>query len=245
MKVLLRFVILAVGLLAFVPSALAGDELTKIDEALNRWKTLDYRMEVVTSKPDKEKSVLDLRMRMRVHDDYNQQLVEIDKPADMKGTKVLVKSPTKMYIYLPAFGKVRRIASHVTEQGFLGTALSQKDLTITRYSDKYDFTVVSDSADTVVLRLTAKTDDAPYPKIEMEVEKKRWLPIKLRYYGDEDKHLKTEERKDYKCKEKHCTPSTMVITDHTSNTTSTLSTKKFEVNPELADELFSKRYLMN
>jgi outer membrane lipoprotein-sorting protein len=245
MQVVLRYALALVAFFALIPSALAEGELGKLDEALNRWKTLDYNLEVVTSKPDKEKSVLEMRMRMRVHDDNNQQIVEISKPADMKGTKVLVKSPTKMYIYLPAFGKVRRIASHVTEQGFLGTALSQKDMTLTRYSDKYDASVVSDDGTTIVLRLTAKGDGAPYPKIELDVEKKRWLPTKIRYYGEDDKHIKSEDRKDYKCKEKHCTPGTMVITDHTSDTTSTITLKKFEVNSDLPAEIFSKRYLMN
>lgn len=39
-----------------------------------------------------------------------------------------------MYVYLPAFGKVRRIASHTKDQGFLGLTFSQDDMatTVTR-----------------------------------------------------------------------------------------------------------------
>jgi outer membrane lipoprotein-sorting protein len=162
----------------------------------------------------------------------------------MKGTKVLTASPTQMYIYLPAMKKIRRIASHVTEQGFLGTALSQRDMTLTRYGDKYTAKIDSDGA-VLAMTLTAKNADAPYPKLELEIDKKIWLPTKVKYLNEAGKVIKTETRTSYECDENYCNPREMVMTDHTSGVSSTLQLKKFKINPELSDDLFSKRSLMH
>ena len=223
-----------------------ADEATlqKVDDALNRWKTLDYKYKITTKKGGDVSNVLKLRMRMKDAAGVNQQLIEIFGPADMKGTKVLTASPTQMYIYLPAMKKIRRIASHVTEQGFLGTALSQRDMTLTRYGDKYNAKIDSDGAE-LAMTLTAKSGDAPYPKLQMKVDKKIWLPTEIKYFNDGGKVIKTETRSKYECDKDYCNPREMVMTDHTAGVSSKLELKKFKINPELKDDLFSKRSLMH
>lgn len=246
----LRLLTRASMALAFAAVVLSGssraaraDELANVDEAINRWKTLDIHYKIVTSKPNSDSSVIKLRMRMRFEDGNNQQMTEISAPADMKGTKVLIKSPTKMYIYLPAFNKIRRIASHVTEQGFLGTALSQRDMSLTRYGKFYTAAVSKDDGETATLMLTTKSDEAPYPKIELDVEKERWLPTEIRYFNDKGVHIKTESRSDYKCKGKICLPGLQKMADHTTKVTSAMEMKEHEIDASLPNEIFSKRYL--
>jgi outer membrane lipoprotein-sorting protein len=233
--VALSFVTIATGARA--------DALADVDEAVNRWQTLDYKYTVTTKDADDNKTTLRLRMRMRQHEGSNQQLVHITEPADMKGTKVLTLSPTEMYIYLPQYKKIRRIASHVTEQGFLGTTLSQKDLTLTRYSTYYTGSTKSEDDDTIELSLTAKDETAPYPKLELVVNKKRMLPSKIRYFNEEGKQVKEERRSAYRCSDNYCMPLTMVVHDLVSGKKSTLRLTKWKVNPTLKDELFSKRSL--
>jgi hypothetical protein len=238
--------LLALTAFLFTSTALADEEtLKKIDIAINQWKTLDYRYKIVTTKKGdaEKKDVLKLRMRMKYTGAYNKQLIEIAAPADMKGTKVLTKSPTEMYIYLPAFKKVRRIASHVTEQGFLGTALSQKDMTLTRYGDKYRPTKMTDRGDKVTLELAKTSDEAPYPNIELTVEKERMVPTLIKYYSDGGKLVKTERRSQYRCEKGYCAPGAMKVTDHSTGVTSILYLKKMHVNPKLKKSLFSKRSL--
>lgn len=225
------------------PARADEDPLAKLDEAINRWNSLDYRYNITTKEGDKE-SKLKLRMRMRRHDGNNQQFINISAPADMKGTKVLTLSPTEMYIYIPSFKKIRRIASHVTEAGFLGTALSQKDLTLTRYGDYYKAKKKSESDDTMVLELTPKVESAPYPKLEIDVVKKHMLPREIRYFNEEGVKIKTERRSAYKCRDHYCAPMRMVMEDHKASKTTTLRLKNdFKVNPNLKDSLFSKRSL--
>ncbi len=235
------------SLLAAAPhnSAAGGGPLAKVDEALNRWKTLDDRYTIITTDSDGDKTKIKLRMRMKAARSGNKQLTEISAPADMKGTKVLIKSPTEMYIYLPAFKKVRRIASHVTEQGFLGTALSQRDMAITRYGEYYTATIGKRAGGKTTLKLTAKAGShAPYSKIEMVVQDKRSVPVELRYFNEDGKHIKTETRSKYKCKKNICAPGRMKMVDHTRGVTSVLKLRKHKVNPKLSKSLFSKRQLL-
>lgn len=238
---------LAAFVLALVFSADARADnalLQKIDSELNKWKTLDYSYKIVTTKDgDDDSSVLSLRMRMQYTGSHNKQLIEISEPADMKGTKVLTLAPTEMYIYLPAFKKIRRIASHVTEQGFLGTALSQRDLTLTRYADKYDASQKTEADGKITLTLKGKNDQAPYPKIVLVVDDKKLLPSSIKYFSDDDKHVKTETRTQYRCSKDYCTPGAMKIEDHAAGVKSILYLKDYTINPKLEDSLFSKRSL--
>ncbi len=239
------------GLAVFVLALLSGGTvradnalLQKIDAELNKWKTLDYSYKIVTTKQgDDDAGVLSLRMRMQYTGAHNKQLIEIFEPADMKGTKVLTLAPTEMYIYLPAFKKIRRIASHVTEQGFLGTALSQRDLTLTRYSDKYDASDKSAADGKITLTLKGKTEEAPYPKIVLTVDENKLLPSTIKYFNDEGKHVKTETRTQYRCSKDYCTPGAMKIEDHAAGVKSILYLKDYTINPKLEDGLFSKRSL--
>ncbi len=227
------------------PTAHAKDDpLAPVDEAINRWKTLDYRYNIITKDADDNASKLKLRVRMRRKGSDNQQFINISAPADMKGTKVLTLSPTEMYIYIPAFKKIRRIASHVTEAGFLGTALSQKDLTLTRYGRYYTAVKSSENDDSMTLKLTAKNDEAPYPRLELDIVKKRMVPSEIRYFNEEGVKIKTEKRTSYKCRSGYCAPLRMIMTDHTANKRTVLQLKsKFKVDKKLKKGLFSKRSL--
>lgn len=227
------------------PVAKADDDpLVKVDKAINRWKTLDYRYNITTKDADDNATKLKLRVRMRKKDGDNQQFINISAPADMKGTKVLTLSPTEMYIYIPSFKKIRRIASHVTEAGFLGTALSQKDLTLTEYGKYYTAEKSGEGDGTYTLALTAKDDTAPYPKLELDVLKKQHVPREIRYYNAEGTKIKTETRSAYKCKDNYCAPLRMIMTDHKANKRTLLQLKSnFKVNKKIKKGLFSKRSL--
>lgn len=237
------FAVLAL-VLALAPAARAdGDTLlANVDKALNNWKTLDYHYRVTTKSGDTS-TVLKLRSRLENKGEYNKQFIDISEPADMAGTKVLTNKPDKMYIYLPAFKKVRRIASHVNEAGFLGTALSSKDLNLTHYGTLFSAAVVSESATEVQLKLTGKGENPPYPRIDLKIDKAKWVPTEIKYFGEQDKHLKTEKRSEYICAGSYCVPKTMEMADHTKGISSTLKLTEHKINPELEKDLFSKRNL--
>ena len=64
------------------------------------------------------------------------------------GIAVLLLPNEVMYLYMPAFGKERRISSSVKSQKFAGTDFSYDDIESKPYSDKY------------ILKLFKTEDDA-------------------------------------------------------------------------------------
>jgi outer membrane lipoprotein-sorting protein len=161
----------------------------------------------------------------------------------MKGTKVLILSPTQMYVYLPAFGKVRRIASHTKDQGFLGLSFSQDDMATTSYGPLYTATLTTDDADKVVLTLTPKSAETAYAKIELTLTKDHGVPAQFKYFNADGTNVKTETRTNYTCEGTICTPGEIKMTDNVKGNWTKLIAKSRKINAEIADDVFSQRNL--
>jgi hypothetical protein len=220
----------------------AGDKaLAGMEEATNRAKTQYFEYEVVNQEPGKGEKHLTMLVRMK----GEKRTSEFTAPADMKGTKVLILSPTQMYVYLPAFGKVRRIASNMTDQSFMGMTFTQDDFASQRYSGLYDAKVLSDSGAETKLELSAKQGKTtPYAKIELTIAKDKQVPTELKYYNASGTLVKTETRSNYTCEGNVCTPTELKMVDHSKGGQWTkLVRKQWKVNSEMSDDLFSKRAL--
>lgn len=214
----------------------AGDKaLATTEAAMNKAKTLYFEYEAKTTEAGKADKTVGLNVWIK----GDKRMTEFTSPADLKGTKVLILSPSEMYVYLPAFGKVRRIASHTSDQSAFGMAFAQDDLATQKYSGQYS---ASQSGDK--LTLTPKSGQTTnYGKIEMTIAKDNKLPSEIKYYNSEGKLVKTETRTGYSCDSDVCTPATLKMVDHTKNLTTTLTRKKVKVNDSISDETFSKRNL--
>lgn len=220
----------------------AGDGvLAQVDAAMNKAKTLKFDYSIVNKEgPDKGEKQLAMKVQIK----GEKRFTEFTAPADMKGTKVLIKSPTEMYVYLPSFGKVRRIASHTKDAGFLGLTFSQDDIATTAYSPIYSATVKSEDGSKWTLSLSPKKD-APYGKIEIDVKKDHKVPSELRYFtnaGDASP-VKTETRTGYSCEGDVCTPGELKMTDNVKNAWTKLTATSREVNKEISDDVFTTRNL--
>jgi len=215
--------------------------LGRMDSAMNRAKTQYLEYEVVNQEPGKSEKKLGLKVYIK----GEKRLTEFTAPADMKGMMVLILSPTQMYVYLPAFGKVRRIASHTTDQGFMGMAFTQDDFASQSYGGWYTGQLLSESGNDQKLALSPKAGQTtPYGKLEFSIMKDKALPSEIKYFDASGKHIKTETRSDYKCESGVCTPMTLKMVDHSKGGHWTkFTTKEWKVNTDLSDDLFSKRNL--
>jgi outer membrane lipoprotein-sorting protein len=221
----------------------AGNKaLTSAETAMNKAKSHYFEYEAKTTEAGKAEKTVGLNVWMK----GEKRKTEFTAPADLKGTKVLILSPTEMYVYLPAFGKVRRIASHTSDQSAFGMAFSQDELATQKYSGDYDAAQNSTSDKEVKVTLTPKSGKTTsYGKIEMTISKPNNVPSEIKYYNTDSKLVKTETRTGYTCESDVCTPGVLKMVDHTKNLTTTLTRKKWKVNEAIADEVFSKRSLEN
>ena len=215
--------------------------LADMDAAMNRAQTQKVEFEATNQEPGKDAKKLGLKVFIK----GEKRLTEFTAPSDMKGTKVLILSTTQMYVYLPAFGKVRRIASHTTDQGFMGLAFSQDDFASQSYSGQYTAKVLSETGSEWRIEATPKAGQTPaYGKLEFTVAKDRMLPSKIEYFNNEGKNVKTELRTGYTCEGNVCTPTSLKMTDHTKgNLWTEMVRKAWKVNESISDDVFSKRSL--
>lgn len=220
----------------------AGDKvLAAMDGAMNRAKTQFFEYEVVNQEPGKGERKLGLQVRLK----GDKRFTEFTAPADMKGTKVLILSSTQMYVFLPSFGKVRRIASSVSDQGFMGMTFSQDDLANQAYGASYSAAVGAETPADYKLVVTPKAGQTtPYAKLEITVGKEKMLPTEIKYFNAAGTNVKTETRSGYTCEGNVCTPGELKMVDNTKGGASTKMTRvKWKVNEEMSDDLFSKRSL--
>lgn len=231
----------ATGLASPAHAVDANTILEGLDDALNGAKDQYFWYEMLDQQPGKDLRTLGLEVYMK----GEKRLTAFTAPADLAGTKVLILSSTRMYVYAPAFQKIRRVASHVTKQGFMGTTYTESLLAISRYAEHYTPKLLEEKDDQWVLELNEKPDgEGPYPRIRVTLQKKDFLPTEFVYFNEEGKKMKTEERMDYQCKKNICAPETMKLTDHTDGDHWTkLVQKEWKPNSGLPNRIFTKRNL--
>jgi hypothetical protein len=231
--------------LVWLPTAradAAGDALlAAVDAAVNRARSHRFEYDAVTQEPGRAEKKLSLSVWMK----GDRRLTEFTAPADLKGTKVLVLSPTEMYAFLPAFGKVRRIASHTTDQSAFGMAFSQDDLARQRYAGDYTASLASEDEKEARLVLKARPGaKASYAKLEMTVLKDIKVPSEVKYYAASGALQKTETRTGYDCKDEVCVPGEHMMIDHGKGGLWTRLTRRtWKLNESFSDDLLSKRSL--
>ena len=229
------------GLPAAASASSATEVVAALDTRANLAKTQFFEYEVINEEKGREGGI----MRLQVSLSGEERFTEFLAPGDMKGTRVLVKNRAQMYVYLPAYNKVRRIASHTTSGGFMGTTYSNDDMATSSYGPVYDFSMVSeDDSSWVVAGPPKEGVKVAYGKIEITIAKSNNLPTKFRYFNKDGVHVKTEIRSRYSCSGEVCNAESMKMTDHTRGDASTeLLRRDWKVNPELPSSMFSVRNL--
>ena len=150
-----------------------------------------------------------------------------------------------MYLYLPAYNKVRRVASHATKGGFLGTTFSNEDISTTTYSQVYQGSLKEETVDHWLIEATPREDaKAAYGKLVLQVRKDRLQPSEIRYFNQKGQHTKTETRTGYTCQGEICNAEVMRMVDHSRNGAWTeLRRTAWKVNTGIPDSDFSLRKL--
>lgn len=238
------FAVLFVSLLA-VPSAFAGageDLLAKMEKALANFQDQTITFSVLNLKPGQSTpQSMEFITRVKGKKSYTEFLA----PGDIKGTRVLALSPTEMYVYLPEFQKIRRVASSTTEQGFMGTVLTQQDMAPPQYSTLFDVAGLEDQGTTALLTLKAKAGvDVAYKTLKVSVRKDLSVPVKIEYYTDAGVKARTETRDNYGCSAGYCLFAALTMVDHVRGDAWTqLVPKSVQVNTGLSEDLFTQRTL--
>ncbi len=177
-----------------------------------------------------------------------QRLTKFTAPGDVKGMHFLIQSRSEMYIYLPAFRKVRRIAGHVRNQGLLGSGFSYDDMSISTWSKLYTVRLTKTTTRHYYLDLKLRPGkSAAYPRLKMRIRRDLHVADRLEYLNRHSKKQKTQYFGGYACNagKTHCAPKDVKMVEHTrGNRTSRLKCTKLKYKSGFKDRMFSVRYLL-
>lgn len=222
--------------------ALNGDEiLKKAEDAMNAPLDRVATEKMTLLKADGSEKVRDVKFYQKGSD---KRLVVFLSPADVKGVGFLSLSEERMYLYLPAFRKIRRIASHIKNEDFMGTDFSYEDMSETEYTDDYTATLIKEEAGQYILELTPRPDaDVSYSKQITWVDKKTFIPTKTEYYSKGGKLAKVMRAEKIEQIDGYWFPMKMTMEKVKTGHRTLLEMVEIEHDSGLSDDFFTQRNL--
>ncbi len=163
----------------------ANEILKKMDDVMYAPKDMSTVTKIVLIDKAGKKKVREATMLQKGTD---KRLFRFTAPASQADIATLSLPKDVMYLYLPSFGKERRISSSVKSQKFAGTDFSYDDMEAKPYSEKYTPKLLKTESDGYILELKPKSQKSQYSKIIVEVNKTEYYPVYMKYY-DKGNHL--------------------------------------------------------
>lgn len=232
-----------IGAVAALVGGTSGDEaIQQADAAMTTAVSQYFVYEAATQEPGKEERVFSFAVTIKGRE---WRRIEFLAPGDIKGMKILVRSVSSMYVYLPAFGKVRRLASHVKAQGFMGTAFGHEDFSLATYGGYFTGQMVAETERSWKVEASRREGaEVPFSKLMLEIRRDILQPVKIEYFNDRGVKTKTETRIEFKCIGTACSPRMIKMVDHTRNDIeTTLVRREWKPNPDVPDSFFTVRAL--
>lgn len=114
----------------------------------------------------------------------DKRLVRITAPARLAGVALLIPDGETTYVYVPAYGRPKRVVGDQRSDAFMGTDFSIEELSRLAWAPEYDATVDGDEGATVRLALTpTDAKQHEHSTVKLWVRKVDDLPTRVEYAG--------------------------------------------------------------
>ena len=236
--------ILLAGLLmagtAGFSSAMTADEvLDKMDQTMEHSNQVAVLSMTLTDK----KGIVQNREIKMFQKEGGKRLIKFLKPADVKGTGFLSLPGDEMYIYMPALGKVRRIASHVKNQSFMGTDFSYDDMGGEQYSGSSKTTSFTEEGGKYLIEVTAAKKDATYSRLKLIIDKNTFIADKIEFFDKAGKPFKTMTNSNVEKIGDSWVSKEIKMVNVQEGHTTVLKMTDISFDSELSDDIFTQRNL--
>ena len=229
--------------------ASSAEQLT-VDEIIDRVK--ENQIEYENSRTQAEMVIVDKNGKTEVREMLMYQMEEDDKisilmrflsPKNVEGVTLLsAENGDKIYLYMPAYQKPRRIAGSSKKDSFMGTDFSYEDLGMDYQSDDY-LKELKDETDTLYLiEVIPADEDISYSKFVLTISKELFYLEKVEFYNLDGTFSKTLEIKEIEIDDNNkITPIEIEITNVLDNHKTILNIKEIDYDLELSGDFFSIR----
>jgi len=250
MKLKLSLLIFTIFILLFSTStvfALTVDEIMdKMEETAPDFTTQKTISEMILiDKNGKEETREMIMFSQKGEDDQTSTLMRFLSPKSVKGVTLLnINDGEKIYLYMPAYNKPRRIASSSKGDEFMGTGLSYEDMSMD-YEDKdYEKKLLEETDGEYIVEVLPSGEDLSYEKIILHIDKENFYAKKVEFYEAGNELTKTLTINKIKVEDTgKVTPLEIAFTDMVENRVTKIIIKEIEYNVELSSSFFSIRTL--
>jgi len=250
MKLKLNLLIFTIFILLFSTCtvfAITVDEITdKMEETSPDFTTQKTISEMILIDKDGKEEIREMIMfSQKEENDETSSLMRFLSPKSIKGVTLLnINSGEKIYLYMPAYDKPRRIAGSSKGDEFMGTGLSYEDMGM-NYKDKdYEKKLLEETESVYIIEVIPSGEDISYKKIILMVDKEKFYTTEVEFYDMSENLTKTLEIAKIKIDDKgKITPMEIVFTDTEENKKTKIVIKEMEYNVELSSSFFSIRTL--
>ncbi len=157
---------------------------------------------------------------------------------------VLVEDHNTVYVYMPGFKKVRRVASSAMSQSIVGSDICNEDMATVSWAQVYDVKLDKDDETSWWLSLTPKAGaESDYGKIVHRIDKAHFLQQETHWYdrsGQEVKRLVASQPTTFDGIVRN---KLAVFSDPRTGHRTELETTSARYNQGLADDVFTVRQL--
>jgi len=218
----------------------ANEILQNVDKVLYSAKDQQNTVTIILIDKDGDESTSGADVIQKGND---MRLFRFTSPASQAGIAFLSLANDVMYIYMPAFGKERRIASHVKNQKFAGTDFSYDDMEAKLLSLKFDPELIAQDDETFTLKLVPKPGSkTDYSKQIMIINKQNFYPVHTEYYDKGNKKAKEATYKFEKIGD-YWNPKEIMMKDVKKSHATKMITSDVVYDQGLSDDEFTVRKL--
>ena len=215
--------------------------LQKADDVINAPRDQDLKIKLILIDKKGNEKVREMSMLQKGSD---KRLVKFLSPADQKGIAFLSLPDDVMYLYMPAFKKIRRIASHVKHTKFAGTDFTYEDMEAVRYSDKYIPEYIRKEDNHFILQLIPKEGiKTDYSKLIMSIREDNFYITKIEHYNRGDKLFKIMIRDNIEKIGEYWLARESEMQDLKSKHTTKMIIEEVILDSKVSDDKFTKRNL--
>ena len=198
MKLNYKIYILTILILLFTINIISAQTLTveeimdKMEETAPDFTTQKTISEMILIDKDGNEEIREMVMfSQKVENDQKNTLVRFLSPKSVKGVTLLnINDGEKIYLYMPAYDKPRRIAGSSKGDEFMGTGLSYEDMSMDYQDKEYEKTLLQETDEVYIVEVLPSGEDLSYEKIIVHVDKAKFYARKVEFYETSDELTK-------------------------------------------------------
>jgi outer membrane lipoprotein-sorting protein len=229
--------LIVAAIFSFIPDSASQDAATileRMDYIIIAPKDKEGKVKIILiDKTGKEK----VREAQMLQKGPHKKLYRYTKPESQAGIATLTLPDNVMWLYLPAFGKPKKISMLTKDSSFNNTDFSYEDMATTPYADRFTPEILESSSDAFYLNLLPKSGKSNYSKIVVRINKEHGYAETMDIYDLKGKKFKEAVYK-YEKIGKYWNAEEVVMKDLEKNHSTRILITEVKFDQGLADDLF-------